>query len=179
MNDDKLKQLTRESRSFKGTRAAHASGIIKPTGEVVNIIKRELDDCDHPECETERKRRGFSSCAGGHLARRVVAAVLLHQKQTAKGEPWTVENKLLVEIVSESIWNVQNGDLEKWNELRSPMDNNLKREIRIMAKAAIQTMAAHNASLPSRIEDTKQDYPFDATSKQSKLSACREPDGGF
>lgn len=58
---------------------AHASEpvLVKPTGITIEIIKRELDDCDHPECVEERKRRGFSSCAGGHLARRVVAAVTL------------------------------------------------------------------------------------------------------
>lgn len=34
-----------------------------------------LDDCTHPDCVATRARKGYSSCAGGHLARRVVKAI--------------------------------------------------------------------------------------------------------
>jgi hypothetical protein len=37
--------------------------------------KAELDNCTHPDCEATREAKGFSSCAGGHLARRVVKVI--------------------------------------------------------------------------------------------------------
>lgn len=38
--------------------------------------KDALDDCTHPDCLGDRERTGYSCCAGGHLARSVVKAIL-------------------------------------------------------------------------------------------------------
>lgn len=43
--------------------------------EAAKRARDSLDDCNHPECVETRARRGYSSCAGGHLARRVVKAI--------------------------------------------------------------------------------------------------------
>lgn len=38
--------------------------------------KAALDDCTHFDCIADRERTGYSCCAGGHLARTVVKAIL-------------------------------------------------------------------------------------------------------
>lgn len=43
--------------------------------EAAEAARRALDDCTHPDCIEDRRRKGYSSCAGGHLARRVVKAI--------------------------------------------------------------------------------------------------------
>jgi hypothetical protein len=42
---------------------------------VIVVVKTTLDDCTHPDCIVDRKEKGFSNCAGGHLARKVVTNV--------------------------------------------------------------------------------------------------------
>ena len=42
---------------------------------IIGIVKNAIDNCDHPECVAERKTKGYSSCAGGHIARAVVAKI--------------------------------------------------------------------------------------------------------
>lgn len=58
-------------------RLAEANGA--PTVATYNAAvaaKNSLDDCDHPDCAETREREGYSHCAGGHLARQVVRAIL-------------------------------------------------------------------------------------------------------
>jgi len=43
--------------------------------EIVAIVKAEIDNCDHPQCVADRQRFGYSNCAGGHIAHRVVNAI--------------------------------------------------------------------------------------------------------
>jgi hypothetical protein len=43
--------------------------------EIVAIVKAEIDNCDHPQCVADRERFGYSNCAGGHIAHRVVDAI--------------------------------------------------------------------------------------------------------
>jgi len=47
----------------------------KATERVIGVVKREIDNCDNPSCEADRADLGFSNCAGGHIARRVVKAI--------------------------------------------------------------------------------------------------------
>lgn len=46
------------------------------TYQAAKAAKAELDDCTHPDCLQDREVNGYSSCAGGHLARSVVKAIL-------------------------------------------------------------------------------------------------------
>lgn len=43
--------------------------------EDAKAMREVLDDCTHPSCVEDRRRTGYSSCAGGHLAKRVNAAI--------------------------------------------------------------------------------------------------------
>jgi len=45
------------------------------TDKVIEIVKREIDNCDHPECQYDRETYGYSKCAGGHIARRIVGVI--------------------------------------------------------------------------------------------------------
>jgi len=46
--------------------------------DAIRITKARLDNCTHPECIADRKRLGYSTCAGGRLAHDVVGALLRH-----------------------------------------------------------------------------------------------------
>lgn len=47
----------------------------KTVDEAARRAAAALDDCSHQECVMARKTNGYSYCAGGHLARRVVNAI--------------------------------------------------------------------------------------------------------
>jgi hypothetical protein len=53
----------------------------KEIKELIDETKRVLDNCTHPECIERRKRHGYSSCAGGHLARDLVKALRKKARQ--------------------------------------------------------------------------------------------------
>lgn len=52
----------------------HKDGVIAYE-RAKEAARKELDNCDHPDCAGDRERTGYSNCAGGYLARRVVAAI--------------------------------------------------------------------------------------------------------
>lgn len=60
-------------------------GVANSTAEVATVraaraVRAMLDDCTHPDCVEDRKRIGYSCCAGGHLARDAVKAILGTEK---------------------------------------------------------------------------------------------------
>lgn len=77
------------------SRAAQASD------QIIEIVKREIDDCDHPECEAERRQHGYSTCAGGHIAKRVVEAI--SRAAHASEEPAHASEELIDNIMGDLV----------------------------------------------------------------------------
>jgi len=61
----------REAAYAAGVAAGFAHGLLAADQRA----RMSLDNCEHPTCVADRDADGFSTCAGGHLARRVSAAI--------------------------------------------------------------------------------------------------------
>lgn len=74
--EKRIKELERQLATVN-RRLGNANGTAEVTlYQAAKAAKAQLDDCTHEECQGDRERNGYSSCAGGHLARSVVKAIL-------------------------------------------------------------------------------------------------------
>jgi uncharacterized protein YicC (UPF0701 family) len=69
--DDLEKDLATVNRRLSAMNEGEKAVLL----EAAEAARRALDDCTHPDCIEDRRRKGYSSCAGGHIARRVVKAI--------------------------------------------------------------------------------------------------------
>ena len=56
----------------RATWLARAERALADRNAVIEAVKASIDNCNHPDCIEDRKRTGFSCCAGGHIARKAI-----------------------------------------------------------------------------------------------------------